>query len=108
VLILPEELYPFYDDVTQQLTGRSPLVDMWIDRAEKLFAWYREDLDREKPEIARDILPNLLKSEIFVSGRWSGWKHFVQLRDSRHAHPRIRAIAKEVRNHFDSLGMTVE
>lgn len=108
VLILPEELYPFYDDATQQLTGRSPLVDMWVDRAEKLFAWYREDLDREKPEIARDILPNLLKSEIFVSGRWSGWKHFVQLRDSKHAHPRIRAIAKEVRNHFDSLGMTVE
>lgn len=108
VLILPEELYPFYDDAEQGFTVLSPLVDMWVDRAEQLFAWYREDLERAKPEIARDILPNLLKSEIFVSGRWSGWKHFIQLRDSKQAHPRIRAIAKEVRSHFDSLGMTLE
>ena len=59
------------------------LAGEWRKRAELLFHWYREDLARGlRPEIARDILPNLLKSEIFVSGRWSGWKHFILLRDS--------------------------
>lgn len=105
-LILPEELYPYYDDETTDFPTRDPLVTMWIDRAKTIFEWYRQDLGRgARPEIARDILPNLLKSEIFVSGRWSGWKHFVLLRDSSHAHPRIRGIAREVRKHFESIGM---
>ncbi len=106
VLILPEELYPFYDDATQTFNTESPLIDLWMKRAETLFEWYRSDLERCKPEIARDILPNLLKSEIFVSGRWSGWTHFIQLRDAPQAHPRIRFIAREVRNYFDSIGLT--
>lgn len=61
-----------------------------------------------KPQIARDVLPNLLKSEIVVSGRWSGWRHFIELRDSTAAHPRIRWIAKEIRKWFEDIaGLTV-
>ncbi len=105
-LILPEELYPFYDDGTKTFIGKSPLVDMWVKRAELFFSWYKEDLERSKPEIARDILPNLLKSEIFVTGRWSGWDHFIQLREPMQAHPRIRSIARDVRTYFDSIGLT--
>jgi thymidylate synthase (FAD) len=106
VLILPEELYSSYDAVK---CGPSPddlLGSEWLKRAEVLFNWYREDLARGlRPEIARDILPNLLKSELFVSGRWSGWKHFILLRDSSQAHPRIRFLAKEVRKYFAGLGL---
>lgn len=106
VLILPEELYPFYNDATGDFSEDAPLVREWRNRAELIFDWYKSDLARGlRPEIARDILPNLLKSEIFVSGRWSGWKHFIRLRDSSQAHPRIRFIAKEVRNYFEGLGL---
>lgn len=106
-LILPEELQPFYDPKTQDFTKNSPLVEKWKARGEAMFEWYQEDLVRGlRPEIARDILPNLLKSEIFVSGRWSGWKHFLDLRDSRQAHPRIRYIAGKVRSYFDSIGLS--
>jgi thymidylate synthase ThyX len=105
-LVIPEELLPFYHDAADRFDDDNPLVKKWIERAGYIAEWYQEDLDRGlKPQIARDILPNLLKSEIFVSGRWSGWEHFIKLRDSRQAHPRIRLIAKEVRAYFDSMGL---
>ncbi len=105
-LILPEELVPFYNVETGELQAGEPLVQRWLTRATKLFEWYQEDLHRgRRPEIARDILPNLLKSEIFVTGSWSGWRHFITLRDSKQAHPRIRFIARQVRNYFDSIGI---
>jgi flavin-dependent thymidylate synthase len=108
-LILPEELYPFFDETTGECRTDEEPVRKWLARATALFDWYREDLARGlKPQIARDILPNLLKSEIFVSGRWSGWKHFVHLRDSSAAHPRIRFIAQLVRSHFESIGMAFD
>jgi thymidylate synthase (FAD) len=108
VLMVPEELRAFFDEACGELNQLHPLVSVWLARAQTLFEWYQADLERGlKPEIARDILPNLLKSEIFVSGRWSGWQHFIQLRDSRKAHPRIRDIAREVRKYFDSIGLHV-
>ena len=60
-----------------------------------------------KPQIARDVLPNLLKTELYISGRWSGWKHFIELRDSPAAHPRIQRIAVDVRKYFEGIGLTV-
>lgn len=107
-LILPEELEPFYDRDTQTLRAEDPLAQSWIGRAEQLFQWYEEDVGRGlRPQIARDILPNLLKSELFVTGRWSGWKHFIALRESSGAHPRIRWIAGEVRRYFELIGLAV-
>jgi flavin-dependent thymidylate synthase len=106
VLILPEELYNSYDQTKGELAPDDLLAGEWRKRAEVLFHWYKEDLARGlRPEIARDILPNLLKSELFVSGRWSGWKHFIMLRDSSQAHPRIRFLAREVRKYFAGLGL---
>jgi thymidylate synthase (FAD) len=105
-LILPEELEPYWDAATGGFAEHNDLVVKWLNRAENIFAWYQDDIGRgRRPEIARDILPNLLKSEIFVSGRWSGWRHFITLRDSRHAHPRIRRIAQQVKQYFASLGL---
>ncbi|GKT06837.1 FAD-dependent thymidylate synthase [Desulforhabdus sp. TSK] len=106
-VILPEELEPFFDPLSGGFSAQSPLVEMWTQRLETIFRWYQNDLDRGlKPQTARDILPNLLKSEILVSGRWSGWKHFIALRDSAQAHPRIRFIAREVRKYFETLGLS--
>lgn len=102
ILVLPEELQPYYDEAGCEFTEQAPVVREWQQRADLIFDWYREDVARGlRPEIARDILPNLLKSEILVSGRFSGWKHFIKLRESSHAHPRIRFLAKEVRKYFE-------
>jgi len=105
-LILPEELEPYYDSGKDEFIKDDPLVRTWLSRATDIFKWYQEDINRgRRPEIARDILPNLLKSEIFASGRWSGWKHFIMLRDSKQAHPRIRMVAQKVREYFESIGL---
>lgn len=106
-LILPEELEPHYDSAKAEFIKDDPLVQTWLARATDIFKWYQDDISRgRRPEIARDILPNLLKSEIFATGRWSGWKHFIMLRDSKQAHPRIRLVAQKVREYFESIGMT--
>ncbi len=107
-VILPEELEPFFDRGSGTLQVSEAIARIWLARAEQLFEWYEDDVRRGlKPQIARDILPNLLKSELFVTGRWSGWKHFITLRESRGAHPRIRWIAREVRRYFESMGLVV-
>ena len=48
-----------------------------------------------KPEQARDVLPNALKTEIVVTGNYREWRHFFKLRTDAAAHPHIRALAME-------------
>lgn len=46
-----------------------------------------------KPEQARSILPNSLKTEIVVTMNFRSWRNFFRLRTSGRAHPQIREIA---------------
>ncbi len=46
-----------------------------------------------KPEEARSILPNSLKTEIVVTMNLREWRHFFRLRTEGRAHPQMREIA---------------
>lgn len=46
-----------------------------------------------KPEEARSVLPNSLKTEIVVTMNLREWRHFFSLRTASRAHPQIREIA---------------
>ena len=46
-----------------------------------------------KPEEARSILPNSLKTEIVVTMNMREWRHYFKLRTSPAAHPQIREIS---------------
>jgi len=46
-----------------------------------------------RPEEARSILPNSLKTEIIVTMNLREWRHFCKLRTSENAHPQMREIA---------------
>jgi thymidylate synthase (FAD) len=46
-----------------------------------------------KPEQARSVLPNSLKTEIVMTMNLREWRHFFNLRCSRAAHPQMREIA---------------
>lgn len=46
-----------------------------------------------KPEQARSILPNSLKTEIAVTMNIREWRHFFRLRTDKKAHPQMREIA---------------
>jgi thymidylate synthase (FAD) len=54
---------------------------------------YKELLDFGwRPEQSREVLPNSLKTEIVVKGNIREWRHCLQLRTSKKAHPQIRAL----------------
>lgn len=46
-----------------------------------------------RPEEARSILPNSLKTEIFVTMNLREWRHFLKLRTAKAAHPQMREVA---------------
>jgi thymidylate synthase (FAD) len=45
-----------------------------------------------RPEQAREVLPNSLKTEICMKANIREWRHIFQLRCSKKAHPQIRAL----------------
>ena len=51
-----------------------------------------------KPQQARQILPNALKTELVMTGFESDWKHFFELRCDAAAHPDARKLALELYN----------
>ncbi|MFR4986820.1 MAG: FAD-dependent thymidylate synthase [Lachnospirales bacterium] len=53
-----------------------------------------------KPEEARAILPNSLKTEIVVTMNLRAWRHFFKLRADKSAHPQIREIANMILDEF--------
>lgn len=53
-----------------------------------------------KPQQARAILPNSLKTELVMTGFVSDWKHFFKLRDTGSAHPQAQELAKPLHEEF--------
>lgn len=53
-----------------------------------------------KPQEARAILPNSLKTELVMTGFTSDWKHFFKLRDAGSAHPQAQELAKPLHEEF--------
>lgn len=56
-----------------------------------------------KPEEARSILPNSLKTEIVVTMNLREWRHFFKLRTSKRAHPQMREVAIPILEGFKKL-----
>jgi thymidylate synthase (FAD) len=67
-----------------------------------------------RPEEARSILPNSLKTEIVVTMNLREWRHFFKLLTAKEAHPQMREITlpmlKEFKEKipiiFDDIGWT--
>ena len=65
----------------------------------------------DKPEQARSILPNAVKTEIVATANLREWRHVFHMRASPKAHPQMRALmldclqgfAKEIPVIFDDL-----
>ena len=53
-----------------------------------------------KPEAARAVLPNSLKTEIVMTLNLREWRHFLRLRGGPGAHPQIAEIAAMIREEF--------
>jgi thymidylate synthase (FAD) len=51
-----------------------------------------------KPEIARDVLPLSLATEIVATMNIRSWLHFLELRTHKTAHPQMRELANKIKN----------
>ena len=76
----------------------------WDDDSEAYAVWKQamEEIEKTyvklislgaKPEEARSILPNSLKTEIVCTMNLREWRHFFRLRTAERAHPQIREIS---------------
>ncbi len=77
---------PFY------FNGRA--YDLWMQAMINCAKTYEMLLNAGyRPEQARGVLPNDLKTEIVVTYNLREWRHFFKLRCARAAHPQIRQVA---------------
>ncbi|MDO5388622.1 MAG: FAD-dependent thymidylate synthase [Clostridia bacterium] len=84
----------FWDEATED--GKAKM-DLWKKSMENIENEYNELIRiGAKPEEARSILPNSLKTEIVVTMNLRSWRHFFKLRTAQAAHPQIRQIACEL------------
>lgn len=57
-----------------------------------------------KPQQARAILPNSLKTELIMTGTIKQWEGFFKLRDAKDAHPQARELAQPLHEEFIKRG----
>lgn len=73
--------------------------------------WFNAMLDAEdayrelreagwRPEQARSVLPNSLKTEIVMTANFREWRHFFKLRTAPAAHPQMREVAVPLLEEF--------
>jgi len=65
----------------------------WLSAMEQATQYYDILIDAGwKPQQARSVLPNSLKTEIVMTANLREWRHVLKLRTSQAAHPQIREI----------------
>lgn len=89
-------------------TEDSENYNLWLKTMEIIEqAYLQMIINGAKPQEARSVLPNSLKTEIFVTMNIREWRHFLRLRTSKAAHPQMRQVAimiyKEFMNRYPAL-----
>ncbi len=74
-------------------TALEPSERLWLKSMKRAELEYGQ-LSKEgwKPQQAREVLPNSLKTEIVVKANIREWRHIFSLRCAKAAHPQIRAL----------------
>lgn len=65
-----------------------------MQQLEEIYLTMRKN--EARPEQARSILPNSLKTEIFMTANLREWRHFLKLRTASRAHPQMREVALKI------------
>lgn len=81
----------FWDENTEE--GKAKM-EVWKQSLADIEKQYFKLIEMgARPEEARSILPNSLKTEIVVTMNLREWRHYFRLRTSERAHPQIREIS---------------
>ena len=91
----------FHED---RMGNPSQLMSMWRVAMEASENMYLTMIRHgAKPEQARTVLPNSLKTEIVCTYNLREWRHFFKLRTSNKAHPQMREITVPMLYDFKHL-----
>ena len=94
---IPEGKYTIYStDIPWLNSKESAFYDGLIDNESDYFGLLNIGW---KPEQAREILPNAVKTDIVITGDLNSWNHFFDLRlkgKTGTPHPNIKQIAKRI------------
>lgn len=72
---------------------------LWTECMQNIENTYNKMIaEGAKPEEARSILPNSLKTEIVVTMNMREWRHYFRMRTAPAAHPQIREISISLLN----------
>ena len=106
---LPEGRYTYLDGMFWK--DGEAIFNSDVHNARNLFLWglmndndYYIKLINEfqlKPQQARQILPNALKTEVMMTGTKKQWEAFLKLRTAPDAHPDMRKIAGIIQGILD-------
>lgn len=82
-------------------TLNNPNYQAWVEMMKSAENYYMSLLDMGwTPQEARAVLPNSLKTEIFITYNLREWRHFLKLRTAKGAHPDMRLVAKMILTKF--------
>ena len=82
----------------------SPEYKIWLSSMKNIENTYMQLINLgARPEEARTVLPNSLKTEIIVTMNLREWRHFFKLRTSNRAHPQMREISIPLLQEFKTL-----
>lgn len=102
--IIPEWTDFEVGDPPMQLIGDTDPKWIWLNAMQKAedsylslsaFGW--------KPQQARSVLPNSLKTEIVVKANIREWRHIFRLRGSYAAHPQMRELMIPLFKEFNKI-----
>lgn len=75
--------------------------EIWQKAMEAAEKYYFQMIEcGAKPQEARSILPNSLKTELVMTMNLREWRHFMRLRVAPYAHPQIRELAGMILEDF--------
>ena len=90
----------FIED-SSETVKETAAICTWVESLKKDEKAYCSLLkDGWRPEQAREVLPNSLKTEIVMTANMREWRHVFNLRCSQAAHPQIRMIMLDMLNEF--------
>lgn len=87
------------DNMKIQLPSDNGIADNFLWCLNNAGMQYRLLINKGlKPQEARAILPNAIKTELVMTGFESDWEHFFELRCSSKAHPDAKKLADELKS----------
>lgn len=79
-------------------TEDDPNYETWRRAMEMSELFYLTMLDEgATPQEARSVLPNSLKTELYMTMNLREWRHFLRLRTAPAAHPQMRELALQIK-----------